>query len=239
MARRISSAAMAAAAAAALVLLLAAAAPPARAALSAADSAEWRSYISDTKAAGVGRASFASALGPVLIHDYTTPLEAVQAANVYAGGGARLRRVVSDLAAGRPVTIVALGGQATNGNSASAPGRTDYFTRLVGYLAKAFPHAPLRPVRAAVGLAPSAVVMACLDKYLPADAADIILLEMAANDGATMDSSIVNPTQPKAYEMLVRKLMGGARQPAVILTQVRRRAEGCVWRRVGQQDCVV
>lgn len=44
---------------------------------------------------------------------------------------------------------------------------------------------------------------------------------MTANDGVTMDSSIVAPWQPRAYEVLVRKVLSGDKQPALVLTQVR------------------
>jgi hypothetical protein len=210
--------------AAALLLALAAAAAlaagPARAALTAEQANSWAGYMQDLERVHVGSETLKESLGRVLSHEYSTPLPAVQSASVYTGGNARLRRVVADLTYGRPVTIVALGGLATNGSDASAPGKNDYFARYVSYLAKAFPNARIKPVRATVGLAPSAVVVACLEKHLPTDA-DLVLLEMNANDGATMDSSIPNPGQPKAYEMLVRRVLGGNKQPALVLTQVR------------------
>jgi hypothetical protein len=214
----------AAAALAALALLAAAgaalAAPAATTALNAAQASEWQAYIQDVQALSVGGQQLGGSLQNVLNHAYSTPLTSVIASNAYTGGDARLRRVVADLLAGRNVKVVALGGRATNGSDASAPGRSDYFARYVTYLARAFPTATIRPVRASVGLAPSAIVVACLETHMPADA-DLVLLEMTANDGATMDSSIVNPSQPKAYEMLVRSVLKGVKQPAVVLVQVR------------------
>jgi len=193
---------------------------PARAALTSEQASAWRSYIQDLDIVSVNEDPITERLGKALAHEFSTPLDAVQSSNVFTGSATRLRRVVKDLAAGHPVTIVALGGLATNGSDASSPGKNDYFARYVSYLANAFPNAKIKPVRATVGLAPSAVVVACLEKHLPKDA-DLVLVEMTANDGATMDSSIANPGQPKAYELLIRSVLAGTRQPAVVLTQVR------------------
>jgi hypothetical protein len=204
---------------AAVALLVSAAAG---AALSSGDMAAWRDYIRETAASAVGGSQLGNSLQTVLTHAYSTPLEAVQASNAYTGANARLRRVVSDLAAGKPVKVVAIGGPATNGSDASQRGRTDYLSRYVAYLSRAFPGSQITFVRASAGVAPSAVVAACADKYIPPDA-DLVLLELAANDGAVMDTSIVNARQPKAYEMLVRRIMGGTRQPALVLTQARAR----------------
>jgi hypothetical protein len=229
--RRAPRPAAAAAAALTAVALLAAAgaalgAPAATTALNSAQAAEWNAYVHDINALTIGGQQLGGTVENALNHAYSTPLGPVIASNAYTGGDARLRRVVSDLAAGKNVKIVALGGRATNGSDASAPGRSDYFARYVSYLARAFPSAAIRPVRASVGLAPSAIVVACLERHMPADA-DLVLLEMTANDGVTMDSSIVNPAQPKAYEMLVRSVMKGVKQPAVVLVQVRGRRMGC------------
>jgi hypothetical protein len=203
-------------------LALAGCAAPARAALAAEKVTQWNGYIKDSLATAAGPKGAAAALQPVLsAHEFSTPLEAVQASNARLGSGARLRRVVSDLLAGKAVKVVAIGGVATNGSDASAPGKNDYFARYVQYLARAFPGASIKPVRSSVGLAPSSVVAGCLSQFLPADA-DLVILEMTATDGATMDSSIVAPNQPKAYEALVRKIMSGAKTPALILAQVRR-----------------
>jgi len=208
--------------AAALALVAVVLAPtPAGAALTVTQSSDWGKYISDMQATQVGAAPLVNSLTTVLTaHDFSTPLQGIKASNSYTGSNARFRRVVKDLLAGKPVKVVAIGGVATNGSDASDPGRNDYFTRYVAFLARAFPSASIKPVRASAGLAPSAIVAGCLDRYLDSDA-DLVLLEMTANDGATMDSSIVNAYQPRAYEILVRKVMRSKKAPALILTQVR------------------
>jgi hypothetical protein len=210
-----------AAAHALLAALLAAAcgALVADAAMSQADVGAWREHLQQTAAISIGPDQMSPAMLAVLSHTYSTPLAAVQSSNVYTGGNARLRRVVADLAAGRPAKIVAVGGAATNGSDAAGRGRSDYLSLYVAFLSRAFPAAPIKFVRASAGLAPSAVVAGCFDKYVPADA-DLVLLEMTANDGAVMDTSVVSARQPKAYEILVRKILGGARKPALVLTQV-------------------
>lgn len=201
--------------------LLAALAAPAAALLTPAEQQQWAAYARGMRAAAPGGARGAAA-GPlvnVFSYDFSTPLEAIQSSNVYTGGNSRVRRVVSDLLSGRPIKVVAIGGLATNGSDASSPGRNDYFALYANYLSRAFPGATIKPARASAGLAPSAVVAGCSSRFIPDDA-DLVILEMTANDGLVMDSSIVNPTQPKAYEILVRKILNGANAPALLLAQV-------------------
>ncbi|GBF91597.1 hypothetical protein Rsub_04337 [Raphidocelis subcapitata] len=200
------------------LLLAAGCAATARAALSAAQGDQWASYVKELSSAEVGTKSLSTSLSKVLSHTYSTPLPAVLSSNSYTGANARLRRIVADLMAGRAVTVAAVGGLATNGTDASEPGRSDYLARFVTYLERAFPTANITAVRSSAGVAPSAVVAACGDQFLPQNA-DIVLLELTANDAATMDSSIVNPMQPKAYELLLRRALKAPRQPAVVLTQ--------------------
>lgn len=210
----------AAAAGALLAALLAAscALAPTAALMTPSQLSQWDGYVKNLKAVSVGPKTAGSALDPVLTYQFSTPLEAVQSSNSYTGSNNRLRRVVTDLLAGKPVKVVAIGGVATNGSDASRPGTNDYFASYVAYLTRAFPAASVKAVRASAGLAPSSVVAACSDRYLPADA-DLVVLEMTASDGAGMDSSIVNPIQPKAYEVLVRKILGGKSQPALLMLQ--------------------
>jgi hypothetical protein len=205
----------------ALLALLLALSTPAAGSLTATESTEWGKFMSDMQATSVGAAPIAGPLQRVLsAHDYSTPLAGVRASNSYTGGNTRLRRVVRDLLGGKPIKVLAVGGRATNGSAASDPGRSDYFARYAAFLARAFPAASVKPVRASAGLAPSAVVAACFERFVDGDA-DLVLLEMAASDGATMDSSIVGANQPKAYEALVRRILKSKREPALVLVQVR------------------
>lgn len=73
-------------------------------------------------------------------------------------------------------------------------------------------------MRSSVGIAPSAVLAQCLDNFLPSDA-DLVLLEMTANDAVAMDNSVIIPHNAKAYELVMRKILGAPKQPALILTQ--------------------
>lgn len=212
----------AALAAALAVLACSAALAPraARAAPAASAGGDWASYLRSTAAASVQGTPLATSLGPVLTaHEFSAPLAAVQASNSYTGGNGRLRRVVSDLSSGRPIKVVAIGGAATNGSDATQRGVNDYFARYVAFLSAAFPGARVEAVRAPVGLAPSGVVAACLGQYLPDDDADLVLLEMTANDGLTMDSAVVDAWQPRGYEILTRKILSGSKQPALVMVQ--------------------
>jgi len=159
-----------------------------------------------------------SKLGDVLKYNFTTPLASVQRANAYRGGGTRMRRVVNALTTGQPIKVVAIGGIATNGSAASLAGSNDYVALFAGYLIKAFPKSKVEVVRESAGIAPSSVVAACVDRYLPSDA-DLVLLEMTANDAVILEDSISGAQTPQAYEALVRKVLAGSKQPALLLTQ--------------------
>src|SRR5690349_19702222 len=97
---------------------------------------------------------------------FTTPLQQIQAANVYQAGNARFRRVVDKLMTGNAVKVVAIGGLATNGSDASSPGIDDYFALFVKFLRRSFPRARVEPVRSSAGIAPSAIIEQCLSSYL-------------------------------------------------------------------------
>lgn len=204
---------------------------PAAAAVSAAaapvaTAGTWDKYTGQTAGLLLGQLSMGDQLGNVLGHKFSTPLWQIQSSNVYTAGNARYRRVVNDLRKGNPVKVVAIGGLATNGSDATTPGKNDYFAQYVNYLARAFPNSKLTAVRSSVGIAPSPVLAQCLDNFLPSDA-DLVLLEMTANDGVYMDNSVVMSHNAKAYELVMRKILQSSKQPALILTQVRRRAGGC------------
>lgn len=233
--------------AAALCLVLVAGLSVVHAATPTAAAAQWQVFTAQALATNVGSQSMRTTLGRVLDHTYSTPLAQIQASNVYTAGNARYRRVVHDLVVGTPVKIVALGGVATNGSDASRPGSNDYFALYINYLKRAFPNAHITPVRKSVGVAPSAVVAQCIDNYLPTDA-DLVLLELTRNDAVGMDNAIVDTMgghNAKAYELLMRKVLGSPKQPALLLTQVRqaqaagRAAEGSPRTQQPAGGCVV
>lgn len=185
----------------------------------AASGQAWEKFTGQTAALQLGQLSMGDQLGNVLSHRFSTPLWQIQSSNVYTAGNARYRRVVNDLRKGTPIKVVAIGGVATNGSAATSPGRNDYFAQYVNFLAKAFPNAQLTAVRSSVGIAPSPVLAQCLDNFLPNDA-DLVLLEMTANDGVYMDDSNVMSHNAKAYELVMRKVLESSKQPALLLTQV-------------------
>jgi hypothetical protein len=182
-------------------------------------SSEWSDYNQRLSQLSVGGQTMESRLGPVLTHNFTTPLASVQRANAYKGGGTRMRRLVNSLTTSQPVKVVAIGGIATNGSAASLAGSNDYVALFAGYLTKAFPKSKIEVVRESAGIAPSSVVAACIDRYMPSDA-DLVLLEMTANDAVMLEDSISGAQSPQAYEALVRKVLSGSKQPALLLTQV-------------------
>ncbi|KAF6266244.1 hypothetical protein COO60DRAFT_443433 [Scenedesmus sp. NREL 46B-D3] len=181
-------------------------------------SREWANYNMQRQNLRIGTEDNGNNLRSVLDYSFTTPLRQIQGSQVYQAGNARFRRVVDDLQRGNPVTIVAIGGVATNGSDASNPGTNDFFALYVKYLRRAFPNARIEPVRSSAGIAPSAVVAQCLSSYIPRDA-DLVLLEMTANDAVGMDESLIDGHNAKAYELLMRGILEAEKQPALILTQ--------------------
>lgn len=202
-----------------IVIAQSSTASAAGAAAGAATASTWDKFTGQTAALQLGQLSMGDQLGNVLGHRFSTPLWQIQSSNVYTAGNARYRRVINDLRKGTPIKVVAIGGVATNGSDATQPGRNDYFALYVNYLAKSFPNAQLTAVRSSVGVAPSSVLAQCLDNFLPSDA-DLVLLEMTANDGVFMDDSNVMSHNAKAYELVMRKILQSSKQPALILTQV-------------------
>lgn len=114
---------------------------PAGAAVDAGSPA-WTAY--QQAQAGVQYES-GSVPASVTAHKFRTPLDRILAADVYAGSNARLRRVVADLASGRPVRIAAIGGVATNGSDATQPGVNDYVAQYAAYLKEVRPCGPCCP----------------------------------------------------------------------------------------------
>jgi hypothetical protein len=136
-----------------------AAAPAATGAV--AGSPIWGAYQRQAAAAYGGNGTD---LSSVMVHAYRTPLDSVLGADVYTGSNARLRRVVNDLQNGNAITVLAVGGVATNGSDASQPGANDYVAQYIAYLQNAFPSATITAKRHSAGVAPSSIVAYCSDK---------------------------------------------------------------------------
>lgn len=180
---------------------------------------DWDAYNQARMQTSVGSNSFGTSLRSVLDYSFSTPLNRVQIAETSAPTN-RLRRVVNDLLSGKQIKLVAVGGVATNGSNASNPGSNDYVAIYANYLMRAFPGAKVVVHRQSVGLAPSPVVAGCISSMIPSDA-DLILLEMTANDAIILDPSISGSQSAMSYEALVRMALSGSNKPAVMLAQVR------------------
>ncbi len=176
-----------------------------------ANAADWSAFNQAQAAAGPALAGIYAA------HQFSTPLDMVQAAAAYTGSSARMRRVVADLMAGKEVSVLVVGGQ--NSTEWDRPGSTDYLYQYVSFLRSAFPKATIDVVRSPSQTAPSAVLATCIEGSMPAGRAgrDLVLLEMTGNDATDMDDSITRPYKPLAYESLVRSALSLQGQPAVVL----------------------
>jgi lysophospholipase L1-like esterase len=94
--------------------------------------------------------------------------------------GAPLPRVTARLAAGQPVTIVALGSSSTEGIGASGPDRT-YPSRLAALLRTQFPGVAIRVVNRGVGGEIAPQMLARLDRDVLAEQPDLVIWQLGTN----------------------------------------------------------
>lgn len=96
---------------------------------SALESPEWatlKANVASMRVASTNGSSNAAsgatvgeALGPVLDWQYSLPLQYVRQGQSYVGPNRRLRRVMADMLAGKPVEVTVLGGSISTGAYAS------------------------------------------------------------------------------------------------------------------------
>ncbi len=83
--------------------------------------------------------------------------------------------------AGVPVTVVTLGGSVTVASGASHP-RMGYPTRFMAWLNATFPHPGNVLLNRGIGGAANGLFALCLEKMMPADPPDMVVLEFSFND---------------------------------------------------------
>ncbi len=128
----------------------------------------------------------------------------------------RIKKAIDDARAGKEVCIAAIGGSITQGAGA-IPINNKCYAYLVyeGFckVAGVKPFTNVKYVKAGVGGTPSELGMLRYDRDILADGAntpDIVVVEFAVNDAD-------DETRGECYESLVKKILKGKNNPAVIL----------------------
>ena len=154
------------------------------------------------------------ALAPVMDYTYSLPLEFMRRGQSYTGPNLRLRRVLNDMLAGKPIEVTVLGGSISTGAVASRKNDpvnpNDVWNLVRLYIQRNMSDGTVFINNARL----------CLPKFLNATS-DLVFVEFIANDGSEMDVSIAaNNPKARSFERLLRKVLSGPKAPAVVLMQM-------------------
>jgi hypothetical protein len=182
---------------------------------------EWSIYRSSIKEVAVD-GSPVSNMEKVMDWTYSLPMEYIRRGQSVSGPHARLRRVMADMVAGKPLEIAVLGGSISTGAVASrknaAIDPNDAWSLVRIYInGKINDEADF--YNNARSATKSYVTSICLDKFLNSTA-DLVFVEFIANDGSEMDVTLSNNEKSRSYERLLRKILKQPKAPAVVLMQV-------------------
>ena len=140
------------------------------------------------------------------------------------GPRTRLRRVVSDMLANKPVEVTVMGGSVSAGAIASrkmaAENPNDVWS-LVRIQLQRFVSPRVEFVNNARSATKSYINSLCLDRFLNATA-DLVFVEFIANDGSEMDTQLLGPQdKTRSYERFLRRIQAQPSNPAVVMMQAR------------------
>ncbi|PRW50819.1 hypothetical protein C2E21_5446 [Chlorella sorokiniana] len=141
------------------------------------------------------------------------PADLLDRGIVSHGDPQALQRLANKLLAGKPITVVALGGSLTFGRGATQIGSTDWVPLLRGWLQAAFPGVDHVVHNGAVAASPSEYMAFCMQSHLPAGREpDLVIVEYAINDGGRP----WHHAHPRFYERLLRRLLALPSRPLVL-----------------------
>lgn len=156
------------------------------------------------------------------------PLVQLKRSLIYTGGAnARARRVLHELIAGAGtnsssknmiIKIGAVGGSITAGARATRPGVNDWFSQVVDYMTRSFPHATIIGRNSALSATPSMLMDFCLEDAVDADV-DLVFVEYCANDSPPTGVDAHDTMVLGGYERLLRRILNIPSSPAVVLVQ--------------------
>lgn len=117
-----------------------------------------------------------AAFAALLAHTPLLPRPLVHNGIVYTGAAVRLRRVMSQLLSGQPVSIGALGGAACWGASV-ARGQDDWLSRTLAFMRAAFPGAAISGRNGCVPATPTEFAGSCIERLVSTDV-DLLFVEV-------------------------------------------------------------
>eukprot|EP00882_Tetradesmus_deserticola_P001006 GHRQ01001089.1.p1 GENE.GHRQ01001089.1~~GHRQ01001089.1.p1 ORF type:complete len:504 (+),score=200.63 GHRQ01001089.1:225-1736(+) len=186
-----------------------------------AEYATYRSNLASMLVPGAD-ATVGQALGDALTGwEYTLPLEFVRKGQAYMGPSTRLRRVMSDLMAGKPVSVTVLGGSISTGAVASrkqaSTDPNDLWSLVRIYMQKNLDDS-ISFSNNARSATRSYITSLCLEKFLD-ETSDLVFVEFIANDGSEMDLSYTDNQKARFFERFLRNILKKPRAPAVVMMQ--------------------
>lgn len=186
-----------------------------------AEFAAYRSNVASMFVPGAD-ATIGQTLGTVLNGwEYTLPLEFLRKGQAYMGSSTRLRRVMNDLMAGKPVSVTVLGGSISTGAVASrkqaSTDPNDLWSLVRIYMQKNLDES-ITFSNNARSATRSYITSLCLEKFLD-DTSDLVFVEFIANDGSEMDVSYVDNQKARFFERFLRNIMRKPKAPAVVMMQ--------------------
>ena len=128
---------------------------------------------------------------------------------VNSGDHHRLIRVMEKARRGEELCIAFLGGSITEGYSSSRH-ENCYAARIFAWWQQSFPQSRMRYVNAGIGGTGSDYGAARAKRDVLSEKPDVVFVDFSVNDAA-------NEFYKECYEGLLRKLLGGPGQPAVVL----------------------
>lgn len=152
---------------------------------------------------------------PPVAFDTPAYREMIARSCLSTGNNARLKRVLADLRAGKPVTIAFLGGSITQGAGAVPGQKMCYARRTFEAICDRYAADPskVRYIKAGVGGTPSQLGLHRYDRDITRDGTvrpDLVVIEFAVND-------LGDETNGLCYESLVHRIWNEPGDPAVIL----------------------
>jgi hypothetical protein len=154
----------------------------------------------------------------ILPHTQTKPKS-----QSFTGPRTRLRRVMADMLAGRPVEVAVMGGSVSAGAIASrkmaATNPNDVWS-LVRLQLQNHVSPQVTFVNNARSATKSYINSMCIERFVNATA-DLVFVEFIANDGSEMDTQLAGPLEKtRSFERLLRKIQSQPRAPAVVMMQM-------------------
>lgn len=195
------------------------------ASVAALEPSEWTVYRTNIKSMQVAssKKTVGDTLGKFLDHEFDLPLEFMRRAQSYTGPRTKLRRVMAEMLAGKPVEVTILGGSVSAGAVASRkmdPIDPNDVWNLVRISLQKGVGPKITFTNNARAATKSYITSLCIDKFL-SPTSDLVFVEFIANDGSEMDSQMMGPLEKtRSFERFLRKIQRQPSNPAVVMMQM-------------------